>query len=407
MRSPRPLRVLAYTTLYPNAAQPRNGIFLEHRLGHLARTGEVELRVVAPVPWFPSADPRFGQYAAFARAPKRAVRGGIAIAHPRYPVIPKVGMTVAPALMAAATLGAVRRIRREFDFDVIDAFYLYPEGVAATLIGRALGVPVLLSALGTDVSLIPRYAAPRAQILWAARQAGGITTVCEALSRELVALGVAADHVRTVLHGVDLALFRPPADRDAIRARLGLAGPVLLSVGHLIERKGHGIAIAALPLLPEATLLIAGDGPLDATLRAQAAALGVTERVRFLGHVDQGRLPELFGAADVLVLCSDREGIANVLLEALACGTPVAATAIWGTPEIVRVPEAGRLLAARTPDALADAVRAIIADPADRAETRRYAERFSWEDTSAAHLAALRAAMASRPDAVAELGLVS
>ena len=389
--------MLALTTLYPNAAQPRHGIFLAHRLAHLQATGAVSLRVVAPVPWFPSSNPRFGAYAAYARVPRREERDGIAVEHPRFPVIPKFGMSLAPSLMAAALLGPLRRLRRTFPFEVIDSFYLYPDGVAACLLGRAFGVPVTMSALGTDVSLIPRHRAPRAQLLWAARRAGAVTAVCDALGAELGRLGLGRE-VLTVAHGVDLDLFRPPADRDALRAGLGLSGPVLLSVGHLIARKGHGIAIGALPALPGATLLIAGDGPLDAELRAQAESLGVAGQVRFLGHVDQRRLPGLFGAADIMVLCSDREGIANVLLEAMACGTPVAATSIWGTPEVVRVPEAGRLLAARTPAALADAVRALLADPPDRAATRRYAERFTWADTAAGDLAAVR--MAARRGAV-------
>ena len=384
------MRVLAFTTLYPNAAQKRHGIFLEHRLTNLAQQDGVELRVVAPVPWFPSGHPRFGSYGVYARVPEAETRHGLEITHPRYPVIPKVGMSLAPALMAAALLPKLRRLQGRFDFDVIDAFYLYPDGVAASLLGRALGRPVLLSALGTDVSLIPRYAAPRAMTLWAARRAGAVTTVCAALKTELVRLGVPDDHVRVILHGVDLDLFRPPEDRAALRASLGLEGLVILSAGHLIERKGHAIAIEALASLPDATLLIAGDGPLGQKLRELAARLGVAGRVRFLGHVDQDRLPGLFGAADILALCSDREGIANVLLEALACGTPVAATAIWGTPEVICTPEAGRLLTERSPAALVEAVRALQAAPPDRNATRTYAEQFSWAHTSAAHLQALR-----------------
>lgn len=391
MKVPLSVKVLAFTTLYPNAAQPRHGIFLEHRLTHLARQPGIALRVVAPVPWFPFRHPRFGAYAAYARVPTAETRLGIAVTHPRYPVLPKIGMTVAPALMAAALLPKLCRLRRDFAFDVIDAYYLYPDGVAAALLGRALGVPVRLSALGTDVSLIPRHAAPRAMILWAARQAGATTAVCAALADEMVRLGVAARHVRPILHGVDLALFRPPPDRAGVRAGLQVDGWVMLSVGHLIERKGHAIAIAALVDVPDATLLIAGDGPLDQPLRALAARLGVAGRVRFLGHVDQSRLPDLFGAADALVLCSDREGIANVLLEALACGTPVAATAIWGTPEVIRVPEAGQLLAARTPAALVAAIEALRAAPPARAATRAYAERFSWDATAAQDAASLHA----------------
>ena len=110
-------------------------------------------------------------------------------------------------------------------------------------------------------------------------------------------------------------------------------------------------------------------------------------RVRFLGAVPHAELAALYGAADALVLASSREGWANVLLEAMACGTPVVATDIWGTPEVVADPAAGRLVPERTPAALAAAVAALLADPPARAATRRYAERFSWDATVEGQLA--------------------
>ncbi|MEG8023872.1 hypothetical protein QP179_10455 [Sphingomonas aurantiaca] len=95
------MKILVVSSLYPNAVQRRHGIFIEHRVGHVAGPGD-EVRVVAPIPWFPSRHPRFGRYADFASAPKMAVRRGVPITHPRYPVIPKIGMASAPWLMAAA-----------------------------------------------------------------------------------------------------------------------------------------------------------------------------------------------------------------------------------------------------------------------------------------------------------------
>ena len=391
----RPIRVLSFASLFPNTAQPRHGIFLEHRLSHLARTGAVEVRHVAPVPWFPSGNPRFGRYGAFARVPASDTRSGLPVTYPRFPLIPKVGMAVSPWLEAAALLPHLRRIRRSFDFDVIDAYYLYPDGVAAAALARALGKPLVLTAFGSDVSQIPAYALPRRALLWSARQAPVITVVCQALKDELVRLGVPAGKMRVVLHGVDLVLFHPPIDRDAARAEAGMVAPTLLSVGHLIDRKGHDFAIRALMELPRHALWIVGDGPRDAALRQLASELGVADRVRFLGHVDQSRLPALMGAADVLVNCSDREGIANVLIEAMACGTPVAATAVWGSPEAVTTPDAGVLLRDRSAAALAESVRALEAAPPDRAATRRHAETFTWERTASDHLQAIRDTLAA------------
>jgi len=386
------VKILVLSSLYPNDAQRRHGIFIEHRVAHLTRPGDA-VRVVAPVPWFPSAHPRFGRYADFARVPAAAVRRGVTISHPRHPVVPKIGMAAAPWLMAAALYPYIARLRRTFDFDVIDSYYLYPDGVAAAILARLFDRPYLMSALGSDVSLIPHYPAERRMILAAVAKAAAVTTVCGALRDELLALGAAAEKVSVVEHGVDLALFRPPADRDALRRSLGIAGPAILSVGHLIDRKGHDLVIRAVAALPGVTLMIAGDGPREAALRALAAALGVAARVRFLGHVDQQRLPDLYGAADVTVNGADREGIANVLLESLACGTPLVATPIWGSPEVVKVPAAGLLSADRSAAAIGAAVARLLDALPDRAATRAYAERYDWRETGRQHRALLAAAV--------------
>lgn len=381
----RPLRILTYSTLFPNAAQPVNGVFVENRLRHLLAGGEVEARVMAPVPWFPFASSKFGAWGAFAAVPATEERHGNSILHPRYPVIPKVGMTVAPALLYAWTCGGVKKLQSEWDFDLIDAHYFYPDGVAAALIARDLGKPLVITARGTDLNLIPDYALPRRQILWAAGRADGIITVCDALKRKLLDMGVPDEKVVVLRNGVDLKGFRP-LDRDAARRDLGLSGKVLLSVGLLIERKGHSLIIDALRQLPDVTLLIAGSGPDRADLERQAEAAGLASRVRFLGQVPHEQLARIYGAADALVLASSREGWANVLLEAMACGTPVAATDVWGTAEAVTAPEAGVLIGERSAAGIADGVRRLFADLPDRAATRRYAELFSWDDTTRGQL---------------------
>ncbi len=388
-----PIRLLSFSTLYPNAARPTHGVFVENRLRQLAASGQAELRVLAPVPWFPSASPRFGAWAVHARAPRAETRHGLEVAHPRFPVIPKVGMTLAPWLLYRATLPAARRLARGFGAQAIDAHYLYPDGVAAVWLGRALGLPVVMTARGTDVNLIPRHALPRRMIQGAIAGAAGLIAVSAALKAALVDLGAPAAKVTVLRNGVDLDLFRLPADRAAARAALGLEGPTLLSVGHLIERKGHDLAIAALADLPGWSLLILGEGPERGRLEALAAAPSVAGRVRLLGARPHAALPAIYGAADLLVLASSREGWANVLLEAMACGTPVVASDIWGNPEVVRAPAAGRIVA-RAPSAIAEGVRALAADMPDRAATRAYAEGFGWEPTTEGQLALFRQVIA-------------
>ena len=386
------MKVLLFSSLYPSAVRPIHGIFVETRLRELLKTGQVQAKVVAPVPWFPFEAKRFGEYAQFAATPRFEARNGVEVHHPRYLLLPKVGMNLAPYAMALGALRTVRRLQREgFDPDLIDAHYYYPDGVAAGLLAKWLGKPFVVTARGTDLNLIPQFPFPRKLILETAAQASASIGVCQALMDTLGELGADRRKLHTLRNGVDLQRF-VPEDRAQARQRLGLPvdGRYLLSVGHLIERKGHHIAIEALSHLPGVTLLIAGGGPEEGALKALAKRLGVAERVRWVGVVPQTDLKWWYSAADVLALCSSREGWANVLLEAMACGTPVLATNIWGTPEVVSTPAAGLLLARRDAPALAAAWVHLHTQLPSREDTRAHAETFSWEATTQGQLRLFR-----------------
>ncbi|MGE5384598.1 MAG: glycosyltransferase family 4 protein [Betaproteobacteria bacterium] len=386
------MRTLLFSTLYPSVARPVHGIFVETRLRELLASGSVETRVVAPVPWFPWRGERFGEYGQYAATPLEEVRHGIAIHHPRYFLPPKIGMNLAPYFIARAALPVARRMIEEgFDFDLVDAHYYYPDGVAAAMVARELGKPLVVTARGTDLNLIPQYPRPRRLILETAAQAAASVGVCKALMDVLADLGATPEKLHVLRNGVDLERFRP-VGRQAAREQLGLEpGRILLSVGHLIERKGHHVAIAALPSLPsDVRLIVIGSGPERSRLEALAGSLGVTNRVYFAGQIANEALKWWYSAADALVLCSSREGWANVLLEAMACGTPVVATNIWGTPEVVSGPHAGELMESRTPQALVAAFDRLWARyPAPEA-VRRHAEGFSWAATTAGQLEIFR-----------------
>lgn len=376
------MKLLTFSTLFPNTQRPNHGIFVETRLRYLLASQQVSARVVAPVPWFPFRNPRFGLYATHAQVPASEVRHGIDVCHPRYPVIPKVGMAAAPVLLANAMKPTLGRIIDEgYDFDVIDAHYFYPDGVAAVMLGRHFNKPVVITARGTDINLVPQYRLPRRMIRWAAEHAAGMITVCNALKDEMVTLGIDGARITPLRNGVNLELFQP-GDRPALRRELGMQGFTLMSVGHLEPRKGHELVIQAMPLMADVHLYIAGSGPDRAKLEELARSLKVDERVRFLGPLPQSELKRYYGGADALVLASSREGWANVLLESMACGTPVIASNVWGTPEVVAAPEAGVLMPERTAAGVVEALKRLrSAYPAHEA-TRRYAERFSWDDTT-------------------------
>lgn len=377
------MKILSITTLYPNAERPTFGVFVENRLRKLTERPDVEVRVVAPVPWFPFRQSLFKSYGICARIPAVERRHGIEISHPRYVQLPKIGTHLSPFFLYLSLIGHVRElIEQEGDIDLIDAHVYYPDGIAAALLARTLKKPVAVTARGTDLNLYPRrYPLVGRMIAKAARHVDASITVCAALRDALIELGADPGAVHVMRNGVDLSLFSPQ-DREAARRRWQLRRRTLLSVGHLIERKGHDLVIQALVHLPDVDLIIAGDGPEKAWLQRLVTKLGLVERVRFAGVLAHQDLPGLYSAADALVLASSREGWPNVLLEALACGTPVIASRNWGTPEIVSAPEAGLLLDERTPEAIAEAVRRLARSSPERARTRHFAEGFSWDATT-------------------------
>lgn len=381
------IRLLVFTSLYPNTAQPRHGVFVEERLRHLVDSGLIAATVVAPVPWFPSRHPMFGAYATHAAVPEREERYGISIWHPRYPVIPKLGMSIAPFLMFRALLPVLRDLKVNGpDFDLIDAHYFYPDGVAAARLGAALGKPVVITARGSDVTWIPRYRRPRRQITWAAERAGAVVTVSQALKSKVAALGVNPGKVTVLRNGVDLERFGP-RDRAVIRAKLGLTGPVWLAVGNLVELKGVHITLEAVAKVPDVTLLIVGRGPEEARLRQLADHLDIGARVRYLGVIPHAELAEYYNAADAMVLASSREGMPNVVLESLACGTPVVAAPFEGVTELLNAPEAGEVAAQRSGEAIASAWLRLRDRAPTRVATRAIAERLGWQPVVEAQLA--------------------
>lgn len=380
------LKILTFSTLYPNAEYPNHGIFVENRIRKLAESGLAEITVAAPVGYFPFTWKLFGSYASYARTPRKETRHGLDVYHPRYLVLPKMGMNIAPGLMYLSLRASMNELRaRISEFDLIDAHYFYPDGVVAARFARDWDLPFIVTARGSDINQITNYAGPRKQILSAARQAAAIITVSQALKDRLIELGLDSNPIHVLRNGVDLELFQPK-DRQVCRNELGVHGRLILSVGHLIPRKGHDLVIRALNLLPDTDLIIVGDGPERGKLERLAIELGLKDRVRFLGQIAHADLPDIYSAADMLVLASSREGWANVLLEAMACGTPVIASDVWGTKEVVKESAAGKLISDRTPEAIANAAQSLFDHMPSRTSTRKYAERFSWQETTQGQL---------------------
>jgi glycosyltransferase involved in cell wall biosynthesis len=378
------MRILLFSSLFPNSAMPQFGLFVHRRAEAVARRG-VQVRAVAPVPYFPRFLP-VPRWRAYGQVPARERLGKMSVTHPRYLHAPGPGMYAQAWSLARASLPHLRELRREFDFQLIDAHYVYPDGVAAVHLARALGVPCVVTARGSDINLLPRHAMVRRQITWALQRADAIVAVSGALAESMRRLGAPADRLHVVPNGVDRDLFHfgEPA---AGRRKIGIYSDekLLLSVGNLNELKGHALVIEAVARLRARGIRVSyhiiGAGEEETRLESRIASLGLQDCVHLQGPVANERLRPWYQAASLFVLASSREGWPNVLNEALACGTPVVATKVGGVPEIVRHGENG-LLMERSVESIADALEAGLRRDWDRRALAAAAARTSWSDVA-------------------------
>jgi glycosyltransferase involved in cell wall biosynthesis len=383
------LRVLTLSTLYPDRVRPGFGGFVARQTRALADQPDVTVQVVAPL-GLPIPSLRRAAHRQLADLPLTEEFDGLRISRPRFSTWPGPAGRGNGRRLGKALIRFVADLRRGFPFDVIDAEFFWPDGVAAIALGDHFGVPVSIKARGSDINFWGKVPAVRRRIVDAAKAADGLLAVSAALADRMAAIGI--DRKRITVHytGIDRELFHP-VDRAAARAALQLDEPLFVTVGTLNRNKGQSLAIDAIAALPGTTLVLVGDGPDREKLAAQAAERGVSDRVRLAGQISPEQLAPLIAAADALVQPSTNEGLANVWVEALACGTPVIATRAGGIAEVLDRPAAGRIVE-RDAAALATAMKAILARPPDREEVRAAAARFSWDINGvalAAHLARL------------------
>jgi len=345
------MKILTFSTLFPNSKQPNNAIFVKHRMATVHSFSDADLKVVAPVPYFPNLPGHFfNKWRVFAGIPLNENINELDVYHPRYILTPKVGMTLYGYFMFLGAVRQVARIQKEFPFDLIDAHYIYPDGVAAILLGKVFRKPVVLSARGTDINLYPKFKTIRPLIRWALKNADHTIAVCESLKEIMVSLGINRNKVSVISNGIDPDIFKPIEKSDA-RKKLALnqEEKILISVGALIERKGMHILIDALAEINRGeqlafTTYIIGKGEQKDNLQKAIDLHGLQDKVKLLGEVNNSDLPNWYNAADLFFLGSSREGWPNVVSESLACGTPVVATNVNGTPEILCSEEYGILV---------------------------------------------------------------
>lgn len=376
---------MTVASLFPNAADPIHGIFVFQRVLHLARLPGIEVKVIASLPYFPRSW-KIKRWQKPAQVPDREEIGGLSVYHPRYFILPKISMIWQGVSIFLRCLPLVRAIHRLWKIECLDAHYVYPDGFAAVLLGKYLGIPVIVSARGSDINLLSRFRTVRSMIRWTLQQSAAVISVSQALKDSMIGLGANGDRIHVVPNGVDATRFQPMISSEA-RRNLSLPsdGPILVSVGNLIPSKGHELVIRALALLKNKglrpQLYILGEGSHRDTLEELAKQLGLGETIHFVGKRPNEELRSWFSAATVSCLASSREGWPNVVTESLACGTPVVATRVGGVPEILHSEELG-LIVDQTIESVAGGLERALSKNWNRSAISSQTRKRTWHQVA-------------------------
>jgi teichuronic acid biosynthesis glycosyltransferase TuaC len=376
------VHILTYTSLFPNSQQPNHGIFIYERVARLAQRPGNTVQVIAPIPYYPRWAPGKSRRS-FSKIASQERIGDLYVEHPQYPLVPKISMPIHALLMALGTLRVARRLHAKNAFDCIDANFVYPDGTAALLIGKILGLPVIVSARGTDLTLYPSYRSIRPILRWTLFHAAGIVAVSNSLKQAILQLGLGPNCVQTIPNGIDGRQFAR-MERSQARTQLNLPqeNRILVSVGTLNMVKSQELLITAMALLvprhPSLLLYLIGEGPMRSRLQKQIEQGRLHDHVFLVGSKPHEELSTWYSAADISCLVSSREGWPNVVSESLGCGTPVVAARVGGVSEIITSEDLG-LFVERNPESVATGIEAALSKSWDHRTIAEQAHQRTWD----------------------------
>ncbi|PYU08624.1 MAG: glycosyltransferase [Acidobacteria bacterium] len=380
------MRILTFTSLFPSSCDPTHAIFVYQRCAHLARRPDNEVIVVSPVPYFPSWL-KTNRWRTASQVPTEERIGSLTVYHPRYFLLPKIFMTLHAVSMFLGCRPEVARLNERAKLDCIDAHFVYPDGLAAVLLGKFLGVPVIVSARGSDIHAYPAFRTIRPMIRWTLQHADALIAVSASLKKSMIELGASADKIHVIPNGIDPVRFQPlPISQARQELNLPVDAPFIVSVGALIPSKGHQFLVRAFGRIagrhPDMRLAILGEGPLRSQLEKLILELGLRDRVHLLGKRPNEELRLWYSAATASCLASAGEGWPNVVTESLTCGTPVVATRVGGIPEILQSSEFG-VLVEQSVDAIAAGLEEALSRSWDRETISQQTLARTWETVAA------------------------
>ena len=343
------MKILTLTTLFPNNQNPNHGIFTYNRVKALAALGH-EIEVVAPVPYFPFVKmfARFSRWHKCSQIHKAGNPGELKIYHPRYLAIPKIGYSLYGLLMYYSIFSSVAKIKKSFDFEIIDGHYAYPDGLAVAMLAKKFNCPAVISALGSDVEWDGARNAPiRFWLKKTLEYTAGCIAVSSNLKEDMVALGRKPESIDVISNGVYPEQF-PHISKEKARKDLGLpeTGKIIISVGRIVFTKNFILLIQAIRNLTQGEkLYIIGEGSMRQSLQEKIDEYDLRERVQLIGALPNNQLWKWYNAADIFAFSSLSEGSPNVVYEALACGTPVVSSPLPGVRHLLEDGQKGILVA--------------------------------------------------------------
>ena len=384
------MNVLLYSCEFPTPSDPSSSVFTYHIANELSQL--CDIHIASAIPWFPNISYlKFNSHwSAISEVPSTAVLKGLNVDYVRYPLIPKLSTYIHPLLKALGSYRRVRSLHQQKNFDVINAHWMHPDGVAAILLGKWLNLPVVLTAMGCDINLYSQDPILVKQLRWAIKNATRVTAKSQALVKEMQAL-CPHDHekISNIPNGVDASAFNfANVQKDKIREQLGLHQDetYLLYVGRLSHEKGLDVLIEALASLKyqqklNCRVLLGGAGELKESLMQQVDHHQLQANVEFLGKLSHQQVAEYMASSDGFCLASRREGLPNVILEAMAAGLPVVASRVGGVPELIDE-KSGIMVSPEDPQALAKGIDELLNSSWDEKCIADNVRQRSWQSVA-------------------------
>lgn len=385
------LNILLITNLFPNKMEPNRGIFIKQAGFELAQL--CNLHVVAPVPFFPFKSRFLQKWSMYAEIEKKEVIDGLEVYHPRWLIIPKILASAYGLSFFFCIYSLIKKIVINKKINLIYGQWVYPDGFAAVLLGKVFKKPVILQALGCDINLYSRYFLRRILITWSLKNCKKVIVVSKALKDKIIDLGIEKEKIVYIPNGIDSNLFHP-LDKEECRKELQLSKDekIILFIGSLESVKGVDTLIFAFEefiknINFKCCLVIIGKGSLLEFLRKLISKMGIAENVKFIGEVDHERIPIWLNASDLFCLPSIREGMPNVILEALACKKPLVSTRVGAIPDLLQEDDFYKLIKINSPKELCGSFQTIFHNLSTKEfKSANWKYQFTWEANSRAVL---------------------